>query len=271
MTDQLETLLRETFDRTAEDAPTATRLAGGARARLRRRRIAASTLAVTAVALGTVLWVAPPSSMRTPSPASSDGTLVVPSPAPSPTPEYCLSLDDCAQIDALRRPLHLPVVAPGTACPVSRSVTLPAGGGFSSDYQAIGEGPFRMTGGSTVRYDDPPEPGSGYENTGWPGAKVVWSIDPSYSGPVLLRGARIDGPGGLRFDRYLGAVDQATGNAAYPELAYAGGEGVSILRTFPSAVRLQSPGCYAIQADGTDFSTVIVFRAERVAPELTTP
>ena len=45
-----------------------------------------------------------------------------------------------------------------------------------------------------------------YAGTGWPGMKVIWRLSPAYAGPVLLRGARIDGPGELRFDHYLGAV-----------------------------------------------------------------
>jgi hypothetical protein len=91
---------------------------------------------------------------------------------------------------------------------------------------------------------------------------VIWSIDAGYTGPLLLRGARIDGEGGLRFDHYLNALGTQGGGTAYPELAYPALEGVSVVRTHPSALRMRVPGCYAVQVDGTTFSEIIVFRAE---------
>jgi hypothetical protein len=268
MNDKLELLLRDTFDDLAQDAPAAVGLAAGARARQRQRRRAlggALAVAATVAAVAGIAWAVPGTPpVPAPAPAATGDTRVVPEPAPRS--EYCAAGTDCEQqrvIDGLRRPLHLPAVAPGGACPVSASHTLPAGAGFNTEYPAIGEGPMRLTGPGTVEFEHPPAPGSGYENTGWGGQKVIWSIDAAYTGPVLLRGDRIDGAGELRFDHYLSALgSQGAGGTAYPELAYPALEGVRFVRTHPSALRMQVPGCYAVQVDGTTFSEIIVFRAE---------
>lgn len=81
------------------------------------------------------------------------------------------------------------------------------------------------------------------------------------AGPAVVRGQQIDGSHALRFN---GGEDQAnyTGDWAVapllPELRQfwadsSGDEG--------SYVRLQAPGCYAMQVDGLTFSEVIVFQA----------
>jgi hypothetical protein len=257
MNDGLELLLRDTFEDDAQDAPAAVRLAEDARGRLRRRRRAQGGAAAAAavVLVSALAWGGPGRTAST-GPARDGGTSVVPEPAPAMS---CTTAADCAEIDALRRPLALPALAPGTACPVSASHTMPQGGGFNTDYPAVGDGPFRMTGPSRVTYEDPPPAGSSNAGTGWLWAKAIWHVDPGYAGPLLLRGARVDGPGELRFDRYLGALDQGSAPTGYPELAYpaAGEPG---LRTKPSGMYFRSAGCYAIQVDGTTFSRVIVFR-----------
>lgn len=70
----------------------------------------------------------------------------------------------------------------------------------------------------------------------------------------------------LRFDHYLGAVGYPStgtaGPAGYPEHSTDSQSGPGY-RTYPSGLRLQAPGCYAIQVDGTTFSTHIIFRAVR--------
>jgi hypothetical protein len=162
------------------------------------------------------------------------------------------------------RALHLPAVAAGTRCPVSASHDYGKGAGFSSHYSAVGDGPFTLTGNGVVDVNFEHPTNDQYNGTGWPGMKVIWRQSQAYQGPVLLRGARIDGPGGLRFDHYLGAdtstdaVD-ADPYAAWPDLVYNTTGTVPTVLTYPSAVRVQSPGCYAVQVDGTSFSDVIVF------------
>jgi hypothetical protein len=263
MNDALELLLKDTFDDDAQDAPAAVGLAVGARTRLRRRRFALGGAAATAavvLAVSALAWGGSGTTAARPGPAPADGGVTV-EPQPSPTSEYCPASTDCVQqveIDALRRPLHLPAVAPGAACPVSASHTMPAGGGFNTPYPAVGDGPFRLTGPGRIEMQDPPPAGDSLAGTGWNGMKVIWHIDQEYEGPVLLRGARVDGAGELRFERYLGALAQGDEPTGYADVAYPPLGGLGTLRTFPSGIVVQSPGCYAIQADGANFSEIIV-------------
>jgi hypothetical protein len=271
--DRLEVMLRDALEGLADEAPPAGDLAATARGRLRRRRQRLAAATAGGAALAVVAAAALLGGARTESSGPAGEVRVEPSPPVSVTVSppvsisvgYCPAGDDCPDARAIdelrRRPVKLPTVPAGGACPVSAAQLQPEGGGFSGSYLAIGEGPFRMTGDGQVTYEYPPGPDSGYEGTGWGGQKVIWSIDASYSGPVLLRGAQIDGTHQLRFDRYVGALGQDSGSTAHPELAYPALPGGEVVRTPPSAVRLQQPGCYAIQVDGTSFSSVIVFRA----------
>lgn len=150
----------------------------------------------------------------------------------------------------LRRTMHLPQVAPGAGCPVSRSRVVSARFG-----PALGAGPafpVGLTGGDLQVM--PPSRRTQWAGSGWGGNKVLWVIAPGYRGPLLVRGARIDTRGGVGFD--VGTT------RPYSELDLppAAG-GFSGWREEPSDTRVRAPGCYAYQIDGTDFSRVIVFRA----------
>jgi hypothetical protein len=264
MTDQLENLLRDTFTQAAQDASPVPDLARTARAALHRRRQRITRAAVAAVVVvgltGALTWDATKPT-RSPAPADRGSVTVVPSPTAG---DLCLPLSDCAAekvVAPLRRPLHLPKLTAGEACPVSTTRELPQGGGFTGPITATGPGPVYMANPSTISFDYPPTGDSSYQGSNWGGQKVIWAIDSSYLGPLLLRGARLDGPQELRFDHYLDAYGAGDGNGAFPELAYPAQE-VKSLRTPPSAVRMQAAGCYAIQVDGTSFSEIIVFRAE---------
>ena len=270
MTDQLEPLLRDAFEDLADEAPAAGDLAGTARGRLlrRRRRLAggAAAAAVVALAAGGVVWDG--SRPASSGPAGPVEVTVEPQPPGVP---YCPgggeACPDARPIDALRRrPLQLPTMPADGTCPVTKPRVIPQQGGFSGPFEVIGEGPFRMNSDGHVSFEYPPGPDTGYAGTGWGGQKVIWSIDESYAGPVLLRGRQLDGDHELRFDRYQGALGQDAGVTAHAELAYPALPGAGVARTPPSAVRLQAPGCYAIQADGTSFSTIIVFEATLGSP-----
>jgi hypothetical protein len=69
---------------------------------------------------------------------------------------------------------------------------------------------------------------------------------------VLIRGRQLDGPHTIvmssMVDPQLGPGDTINGFPAG-------------WREWPGATYLRTPGCYAWQVDGTDFSTVIVFQA----------
>lgn len=163
-----------------------------------------------------------------------------------------------AVISAIRHPLQLASVSAGKGCPVSPVRRFPGGAGFSGPFAAIGSGPFYLASSPTV----PVSPTHGP----WLQQKVIWVVDRSYSGPLLLRGHRIDGAGELKFPRYIGAVGYNDGPwyGKHRELAYVR-SGLTAhveptLDSFPSGIYVESPGCYAIQVDGVGFSEILVFR-----------
>ena len=165
--------------------------------------------------------------------------------------------------DLYQRPVHLPTVAAGLPCPVSTVHTFPEGGGFVGPYLAVGSGPFTLTGDGTVPVNFSTPDNDAYAGSGWPGMKVIWRLSNQYAGPVLLRGGRIDRPGELRFDHYMGAVGENgdwQNGTAHPDLAYDTSGSTPMLTTYPSGVRVKAPGCYAVQVDGTSFSNTIVFK-----------
>ena len=159
---------------------------------------------------------------------------------------------------ALRRPLHLPRLAAGASCPVSRVDARVAWRGINIfGGQGIGGGPVYPGLGAhsgllwatrDQQYGGP-----------WFGDKVFWYVQPSYRGPVMIRGRRVNGSGMVRFN---------AGRLPAPELHIAVGESVSwhgqpaSSRGVSSAVRVLAPGCYAFQIDGTNFSRVVVFTAD---------
>jgi hypothetical protein len=148
---------------------------------------------------------------------------------------------------AIRRPLHLPKVA-GGACPVSphaRDATV----GFAGT--VVGRGPFRpLVAPAGYRpFADHSILFAPSPVAGWRSVKTLWFANPTYHGPILIRGRRLDAGGTLAF----GA---ATPRITDPQLPPARGN-----RSYTGATWVTSPGCYAWQVDGTSFSTVIVFRA----------
>jgi hypothetical protein len=155
----------------------------------------------------------------------------------------------------LRRPLHLPRLAPGEACPVStvdERVDWTAARIFGGS--GIGPGPVYPGLGGVDVLDVPKDTQYGGP---WGGQKVFWYVLPSYRNRVLLRGRRLDGPQWLRFDQ--DRVPSA-------ELRLDRGETVSWdgmvegSRGRPSSVRARASGCYGVQMDGSSFSRVVVFR-----------
>jgi hypothetical protein len=94
---------------------------------------------------------------------------------------------------------------------------------------------------------------------GWVGQKSPWLIAPDYHGPVLVRGARIDGTGEMRFAFGTGQHLRTLRVAAHS------GQQRNGWRVIPSLTLVRKPGCYAYQVDGTTFSQVIVIRVALTA------
>lgn len=231
-------------------------------ARGRRWRMA---LAACAIALAIIAPLASLPSTR------AGFARLFPAPTPQPTAAEnasisIVSVSDAptigitsAEWSALRaRPLRLPTIAPGAACPGSPGRIVQSGFG-----QASGAGPAYIVGLGTdgaVQATGPAATGRG--SATWGNEFVMFIIAPSYQGAVLARGQQVDGPHPLLFN---GGLDQMSGfdqttTTLLSQLRLVSGPAYGQpWSNFPVYLRMQAPGCYAIQLDGDTFSEVIVF------------
>ncbi len=155
---------------------------------------------------------------------------------------------------ALRRPLRIEPLATAVRCPVTAARVL-------SPRFARGQGtgpvyPVGAAGGLQFIY--PVEPAQAWYPSEWSGNKVAWVAREDFAGRVLVRGGPRNGADGVRF----GDRPQPQTELRLTFSADDRGEGGWLSRgTF---TRVRSPGCYAWQLDGRDFTRVITFRAIRV-------
>ncbi len=161
---------------------------------------------------------------------------------------------------SLHRPLHAPHLGSGAACPISGAV--PADRLSPADFgsvPALGTGPV-------YPLDDYPSTPAGVFSfsSGLPKEGDLteisekWIAAPSYGGPVLIRGVRLDGTGRVAF---LFVQSEQTASVT-PELRFGAGGPTSSTgwREWAAATLVPTPGCYAYQMDGLTFSTIVVFR-----------
>ncbi len=161
------------------------------------------------------------------------------------------------------RPLQLPVLAPGDACPepLIRSVE-----GYL--YEVIGEGPVYalfylliVSANGNVNY----------AHDGWHWNKVVWTRAPQYTGPIVIRGRQLNGPETLRFQIIGAGPSPELAHSSLHVPAYTSGNrldtrGSGWWEEFMTYVVVRAPGCYGVQIDGVGFSTVIVFEVQGPYP-----
>jgi hypothetical protein len=132
---------------------------------------------------------------------------------------------------SLRRPLHLPH-STGSGCPVS-----------------VTSAPVSISGGPQLTAQR-------FVGSHWLAAHVTWRAALGYHGPILIRGRRLGGGGAVGFGEGHTPYDELQlMNSGRGEATTSGGG-----RAWLSLTRVQHPGCYAYQIDGTSFSHVIVFR-----------
>ena len=154
------------------------------------------------------------------------------------------------------RPLRLPTVGLGDPCPTSAGHRIDTKG-FGGI--ALGTGPVEPL---IAAAGDPlhgvaqldPKSSTTYSGT-WYSFKTLWFTQPSYTGPVLVRGARIDGNGRVAFGEgpIIGHLVIPPGSTINE---YEDG-----YREAPGGTYVEAPGCYAWQIDGADFSYDLVFKA----------
>ena len=170
-----------------------------------------------------------------------------------------LALASSARVQgmSLGRPLHLPRLAKGAPCPVSHGEAASKLGRGLARMPVAGTGPVYL-----MSVGDDPAGSLGIARAdlqGWRGQKAPWIASPRYRGPILIRGARIDGRGELRFARstgeHLPALYQRRGQAVQP----------NGWRVWPGLILVRTPGCYALQIDGLKFSNLIVIRVHALA------
>ena len=149
-------------------------------------------------------------------------------------------------------PLKLPRLAPGQSCPFSTLSRPDAQVGM-----ALGSGPvfamnLEFVGGDLEHLN-----------------KIAWAADPRYSGPIRIRGGRIDGGGQVLFansdNRWRGGaiktvdrtplyaeLDLLESNSRFPNVSQR-------WRMWPSLMYVDTPGCYGWQVDGLGFTEVFTF------------
>jgi hypothetical protein len=142
-----------------------------------------------------------------------------------------------AERKRLDRPVRLPSVRTGGRCPTSpRSRAAP---GVAT---AVGRGPaYAVVSGALA--DD-------RLIGGLRAHKTLWAVSPRYRGPLLIRGHRLDGRGGLRF--WPGRRRRMWWPGLWPKER-------RHWRYGPSTTLIPGSGCYGFQIDGTTFSRRIVF------------
>lgn len=122
-------------------------------------------------------------------------------------------------------------------------------------YAALLAGPPRI-----VYLSEPPAPGE----SKWRAVRTIWVSRPSYHGPLLVRGGRLDRPGRVGFGsavRPRWELRLPAGSWPHSDVHPRGRARPVGDRWRASSVptRILDPGCYAFQVDGVGFSYVLAF------------
>jgi hypothetical protein len=191
------------------------------------------------VSVAVTVWTALIVAACAAQPAASTGVAGSPSAASRPVTTDAASL--------LSRPMRLPSVGAGSACPVT-----PVAAIATAVTDPRGKGPLYFGG---------PMPQGGF-----PFNKTVYTTVGGAHGAILLRGGRIDGAGRLKFS---GSPADLSEKAEVPPSPGEPGSGSwafyrAVLDPGPdNALNLypSTQGCYAIQVDAPSFSEVIILTA----------
>ncbi|HYM15595.1 MAG TPA: hypothetical protein VEZ14_08545 [Dehalococcoidia bacterium] len=196
-------------------------------------RIRSSPLFVTACVLGALLLGAcsrSGTSPKSPQPA-------VASAAARATPDLWHDL---------RTPLRLARLAPGSSCPATAAHAIAPWVG-----PAQGVGPAYPVGLSApVSLRGAPAQDGRYA------IKTLWVSDAVYTGPVLVRGLRLDAAGAVQFA--LGSTPHVELRLPLDGSATTEGQDPG-WRAWPAQTLVPGPGCYGLQIDGAGFSSIVVF------------
>ena len=194
---------------------------------------------------------------------------VVTSPASSPSATTPVS--PASSLAELRnRPFNAPVLGANGDCPSTQSHDLsPVVSGAKGKGPGFGFGPGPAYLSGIVMF--------------YPGAfdNEIWLIEPTYLGPVLIRGRQVNGAQVISFQEPTFFPNQGFSSAGssppgqpvttvtiqgspipfFQELdlpASTPADAVGLWRMFFARTHIEAPGCYAFQLDGLSFSLVIV-------------
>jgi hypothetical protein len=159
------------------------------------------------------------------------------------------------------RPLNLPLIRAGDRCPVSKGShnSVPQVGYiFCSACYWFGNGPVHLalswhdgqSDEATFSLDRVPHEQGVYR------AKTPWVSKPEYSGPILIRGRRLDAEPGIRL-RFTSSGSQIKErlelDAPSPE------KEPTHWSFWPTSMYVPGPGCYGVQIDTAQGTDVVVF------------
>lgn len=152
-----------------------------------------------------------------------------------------------------RRPLNLPDVTQDKGCPADRTFH------HRNLRVVIGDGRILLgsaTESGIVELKGTRSSGETYR------VSALWTTDGKYNGDVLVRGDRIDGPGGIEFEQdpeYTPRGPEVHG--APDELHFVRGGPPGNFAWTTVIKYLGGPGCYAFQIEGEDFVETLVVEA----------
>lgn len=153
------------------------------------------------------------------------------------------------------RHLDFPAVASLAACPVTPGRQIDPSLGL-----AAGTGPLSIVlvqPDGEVAYEPAAQWG---DSLGWGGMPLtLWLFPVTFSGPVLVRGRRLDASGQVAFNQPGGSLEAAAQFAVPPGAPVSDGSGYQAIGNY--YMRFNAPGCYGLQVDWLGGAERIIFRA----------
>src|SRR5262245_41096782 len=160
------------------------------------------------------------------------------------------------------RALRLPAVEPNQPCPTStgRRDVVPSqpqifgAGGYWFGHGPVFVGLFYIgpeENKASFRLSVIGRDGNGHR------AKTGWAIDPSYSGPIMIRGHGLSAEGTPLTFSATGSKPEAVLRLTSPNVSPA-----TLWSFWPSSMWIDRPGCYGVQIDTAAGTDVVVFRTE---------
>ena len=179
----------------------------------------------------------------------------------SPTKDERLLAQPTPPLD--QRPLRLPLLRAGERCPtttgsrdkVPHQEHIFGSGGFwfGNDPAFVGLG-WKAADSLDDRatFSLAPVPRVGKSAS----AKTMWVSEPSYSGPILIRGQALDAE-----EKPLEFRASSGGRGRSLYLMAPNSRSATLWSFWPSYMYIPGPGCYGVQLDTLSGTTIVVFQA----------